>query len=110
MEAASTRRYFCILSYYNLVESSNKKGGDDLELVSGSAEDEFSEAVAVVREQEILFGNRSLLSVFGPLVSFICSNNLTFSVCILSVHMLIGSVVKLASSYICLDLVQTDVY
>ncbi|KAL3901228.1 MAG: hypothetical protein SGCHY_000755 [Lobulomycetales sp.] len=60
-------------------ESSNKKGGDDLELVSGSAEDEFSEAVAVVREQEILFGNRSLLSVFGPLVSFICSNNLTFS-------------------------------
>lgn len=40
----------------------------ELEMVTGSAEDEFCETVAMVREHELLFGPNSLLSMFGPIL------------------------------------------
>ncbi|KAJ3010187.1 Condensin complex subunit [Thoreauomyces humboldtii] len=54
-------------------------GADELEQVTGTAEDEFTEGMAQVREQELLFGDVALLGAFGPLIAFICSNNRTFN-------------------------------
>lgn len=65
-------------------EKSTKSPGDDeLEQVVGTTEDEFGEAIAQIREKELLFGEDSLLMVFGPLISNICANNKTYNVSML---------------------------
>ncbi|KAJ3056052.1 Condensin complex subunit [Rhizophlyctis rosea] len=51
---------------------------DDLDAVTGTAEDEFTEAITHVRENELLYGENSLLKSFGPMIAFICSSNRTF--------------------------------
>ncbi|KAJ1558760.1 Condensin complex subunit [Nowakowskiella sp. JEL0078] len=51
---------------------------DELDQVVGTAEDEYAEQIAIVRERELLYGDDSLLTVFGPIVAFICSNNRSF--------------------------------
>ncbi|KAJ3299918.1 Condensin complex subunit, partial [Borealophlyctis nickersoniae] len=51
---------------------------DELDAVTGTAEDEFAEAIAHIRERELLFGERSLLKTFGPMIAFICSSNRSF--------------------------------
>ncbi|KCV72877.1 hypothetical protein H696_00448 [Fonticula alba] len=53
---------------------------DDLEQVSstGNAEDDFADTLLIVREDELLTGPRSLLSVFGPIIVQICQQNRTF--------------------------------
>ncbi|KAI9892603.1 MAG: Condensin complex subunit [Vezdaea aestivalis] len=48
---------------------------DELDLIGGTTEDDFTEAMAHIREKELLYGKSSLLSNFGPLVREICSNN-----------------------------------
>ena len=53
--------------------------GDELDLIGGTTEDDFTEAMAHIRERELLFGANSLLAVFGPLVSEICANNTTYA-------------------------------
>ncbi|CAG8544327.1 22071_t:CDS:10 [Dentiscutata erythropus] len=56
-------------------EKSTKNPGDDeLEQVAGTTEDEFGEAVAHIREKELLFGENSLLAVFGDMT--VCFNNI----------------------------------
>ncbi|KAI9032255.1 non-SMC mitotic condensation complex subunit 1-domain-containing protein [Hyaloraphidium curvatum] len=70
-------------------ESEKKKataGGDEIEQVVGTVDDEFSEMVHEIRERELLFGDQSLLSAFGPLVAHICANNRTFADNVLQVH------------------------
>lgn len=70
-------------------ETEKKKaaaGGDEIEQVVGTVDDEFSEQVHEIRERELLFGDRSLLAAFGPMVSYICANNRTFSDTMLQVH------------------------
>ncbi|RKF81720.1 Condensin complex subunit 1 [Golovinomyces cichoracearum] len=52
-----------------------KEAEDDLDLIGGTTEDDFTEAMAHIRERELLYGEKSLLANFGPLVSEICSNN-----------------------------------
>lgn len=52
--------------------------GDELDLIGGTTEDDFTEAMAHIRERELLFGPTSLLSLFGPLVSEICASNTTY--------------------------------
>jgi condensin complex subunit 1 len=52
---------------------------DDLDLMAGTNEDDFTDAIAHVRERELLFGPQSLLANFGPLVSDICSNNISYN-------------------------------
>jgi condensin complex subunit 1 len=52
---------------------------DDLDLMAGTNEDDFTEAIAHVRERELLFGPQSLLANFGPLVADICSNNTSYA-------------------------------
>ncbi|KAI9812798.1 MAG: Condensin complex subunit [Phylliscum demangeonii] len=48
---------------------------DELDLIGGTTEDDFSEAMAHIRERELLYGHDSLLANFGPLVTEICGNN-----------------------------------
>ncbi|KAF9438398.1 Condensin complex subunit [Entomortierella beljakovae] len=52
---------------------------DELDQVAGTNEDEFGEAMAHIRERELLFGDGSLLQVFGPLIVNICGNNTLYS-------------------------------
>ena len=52
---------------------------DDLDLIGGTTEDDFSEAMAHIRERELLYGEKSLLAHFGPLVTEICSNNTSYN-------------------------------
>ena len=52
---------------------------DELDLITGTTEDDFTEALAHIRERELLYGPNSLLSSFGPLVAEICANNTTYS-------------------------------
>lgn len=62
--------------------ASPTKGGaidqDELDLIGGTTEDDFTEAMTRIRERELLYGDHSLLSNFGPLVAEICSNNTAY--------------------------------
>lgn len=49
--------------------------GDELDLIGGTTEDDFTEAMAHIRERELLFGPQSLLSNFGPMVAEICARS-----------------------------------
>ncbi|KAL8375872.1 hypothetical protein RB595_007142 [Gaeumannomyces hyphopodioides] len=51
---------------------------DELDLIGGTTEDDFTEAMAHIRERELLYGPASLLALFGPLVSEVCANNTTY--------------------------------
>ena len=44
-------------------------------MIGGTTEDDFTEAIAHIRERELLYGPNSLLANFGPLVTEICANN-----------------------------------
>ncbi|AAS54763.2 AGR273Cp [Eremothecium gossypii ATCC 10895] len=46
----------------------------ELEMIGGTNEDDFSDAVNFIKENELLFGDNSLLARFGPLVEEIVSN------------------------------------
>jgi len=59
-------------------DNAAKEDADELDLIGGTTEDDFTEAMTHIRERELLYGNNSLLANFGPLVSEICSNNTTY--------------------------------
>lgn len=48
---------------------------DELDLIGGTTEDDFQDAMAHIRERELLYGANSLLAKFGPLVVEILANN-----------------------------------
>lgn len=52
---------------------------DDLDMITGTTEDDFTDAVAHVRERELLYGQHSLLASFGPMVREICMNNTSYA-------------------------------
>ncbi|CAI6335145.1 unnamed protein product [Periconia digitata] len=52
---------------------------DELDLMAGTTEDDFTDAIAQIRERELLYGPQSLLSNFGPLVADICANNTSYN-------------------------------
>lgn len=52
---------------------------DELEMIGGTTEDDFTEAIVHIREREILYGRQSLLALFGPLVTEICANNTLYA-------------------------------
>ena len=52
---------------------------DELDLMAGTTEDDFTEAIAHIRERELLFGPTSLLANFGPLVADVCANNTSYN-------------------------------
>lgn len=51
---------------------------DELDLIGGTTEDDFQDAMAHIRERELLYGENSLLAKFGPLVTEILANNNTY--------------------------------
>jgi condensin complex subunit 1 len=57
----------------------DKEDADELDLIGGTTEDDFTEAMTHIRERELLYGPDSLLAIFGPLVSEICANNTTYA-------------------------------
>ncbi|PSR82423.1 putative Ycs4 protein [Coniella lustricola] len=48
---------------------------DELDLIGGTTEDDFTESIQAIREHELLYGPQSLLAMFGPLVIEICVKN-----------------------------------
>lgn len=78
------------LTELNPVKKSRKKASgkeqtpapeevDELDLMAGTTEDDFTEAIAHVRERELLYGPQSLLANFGPLVADICTNKTAYN-------------------------------
>ncbi|KTW31051.1 condensin subunit YCS4 [Pneumocystis jirovecii RU7] len=55
-------------------ETSNIVDNNELDFVTGTIEDDFSEVMNYIREYELLYGHNSLLAKFGPLVREICIN------------------------------------
>lgn len=51
---------------------------NELDLIGGTTEDDFTEAMTHIRERELLYGPNSLLTNYGPLVAEICANNNTY--------------------------------
>lgn len=60
-------------------ESKNKEekedGENELEMIGGTSEDDFTDAVVYIKEKELLFGDNSILAKFGPVVKAVCSNS-----------------------------------
>ncbi|KAK9473298.1 armadillo-type protein [Dipodascopsis tothii] len=54
--------------------SSANSANEELDLISGTSEDDFAEAMAHIRERELLHDNNSLLTTFGSMVVEVCSN------------------------------------
>ena len=52
---------------------------DELDMIGGTTEDDFAEAMAQVREKELLYDGNALLSTFGPMVADICANNTRYN-------------------------------
>lgn len=56
-------------------EEEEENTNDELEMIGGTSEDDFTDAVIYIKERELLYGEGALLARFGPLVKEICSNN-----------------------------------
>ena len=56
--------------------------GDDLEAAAatGSAEDEFTDSVQMVREQELLNSSKALLAVYGPMAAMVAASAKSYEV------------------------------
>ncbi|EXJ89807.1 condensin complex subunit 1 [Capronia epimyces CBS 606.96] len=61
-----------------LAEKQKEEEKDELDLIGGTTEDDFTEAIVHIRERELLYGPNSLLANFGPLVTEICANNTAY--------------------------------
>ncbi|KAI9886562.1 MAG: 60S ribosomal protein L28 [Watsoniomyces obsoletus] len=60
-------------------EPSDDTPQDELDLIGGTTEDDFTDAMAHIRERELLYGENSLLANFGPLVTELCANNTAYN-------------------------------
>ncbi|SCU85565.1 LANO_0C04654g1_1 [Lachancea nothofagi CBS 11611] len=58
---------------------STEERQQELEMIGGTNEDDFTDAVNFVKEKELLFGESSLLARFGPLVEEVVSNSAKFA-------------------------------
>ena len=58
----------------------SSKDGEELEQVVGNAEDDIGDRLAAIRESELLYGENSLLAVYGPMLAHICRNPGRFKV------------------------------
>nr|XP_031863717.1 uncharacterized protein CI109_000969 [Kwoniella shandongensis]KAA5530789.1 hypothetical protein CI109_000969 [Kwoniella shandongensis] len=53
---------------------STEKDSNDLDAVAGNAEDDIGDLISGIREKELLFGEKSLLAVYGPMIAHICAS------------------------------------
>ena len=58
-----------------------KKEPDDneLEMIGGTSEDDFTDAVVYIKERELLYGENAILARFGPMVQAICADSAAYS-------------------------------
>jgi condensin complex subunit 1 len=54
-------------------EKDTTAASNDLDAVAGNAEDDIGDLIAGIREKELLYGEKSLLRVYGPLIAAICA-------------------------------------
>lgn len=57
-----------------------EKDSNDLDAVAGNAEDDIGDLIASIREKELLYGDTSLLAVYGPMVASICASPKNYKV------------------------------
>ncbi|TXT06039.1 hypothetical protein VHUM_03512 [Vanrija humicola] len=55
-------------------KAKEKDSGNDLEAVAGNAEDDIGDLIANIREKELLYGEKSLLALYGPMIAAICAS------------------------------------
>lgn len=62
------------------ITKSNDKSGSaaEIEMIGGTSEDDFADAITFIKEKELLYGEHSLLAKFGQMVREICLNNLKY--------------------------------
>ncbi|CAI4666607.1 ALI_HP2_G0036780.mRNA.1.CDS.1 [Saccharomyces cerevisiae] len=64
----------------DVTNTTQDNGGDkELEMIGGTNEDDFTDAIQFVKENELLFGEKSILGKFCPIVEEIVSNSSRFS-------------------------------
>lgn len=51
-----------------------EKDSNDLDAVAGNAEDDIGDLILGIREKELLYGEKSLLAVYGPMIASICAH------------------------------------
>ncbi|CCG25948.1 Ycs4 condensin complex subunit [Candida orthopsilosis Co 90-125] len=73
LEAQFKKKKHAAESASNKNENSNEDAEDnELEMIGGTSEDDFADAVVHVKERELLYADNSLLKGFGSLVKKIC--------------------------------------
>jgi condensin complex subunit 1 len=55
-------------------DKEKEAASNDLDAVAGNAEDDIGDTIAGIREKELLYGEKSLLRVYGPLIAAICAS------------------------------------
>ncbi|KAJ2407321.1 condensin complex non-SMC subunit Cnd1 [Coemansia sp. RSA 2526] len=68
------------------VDSDSDDGDDELNQIAGTTEDEIGDIVSAIRERELLFGSKSVLALFAPLLVHVCHNLGKFGDKLLAVH------------------------
>ncbi|KAJ1854231.1 condensin complex non-SMC subunit Cnd1 [Coemansia sp. RSA 1822] len=68
------------------VDSDSDDGDDELNQIAGTTEDEIGDIVSAIRERELLFGSKSVLALFAPLLVHVCHNLSKFGDKLLAVH------------------------
>ncbi|QHS74988.1 condensin subunit YCS4 [Saccharomyces paradoxus] len=64
----------------DVTNTTQDNGGDkELEMIGGTNEDDFTDAIQFVKENELLFGEKSILGKFCPIVEEVVSNSSRFS-------------------------------
>lgn len=60
-------------------ESMDESANNELEMIGGTNEDDFTDAINYIKENELLFGENSILSKLSPIVEEIVSNSTRFN-------------------------------
>ncbi|KAI5952417.1 cnd1 [Candida jiufengensis] len=55
-------------------QDDEENADNELEMIGGTSEDDFADAVIHVKEREILYGEKSILKGYGQIVQKICAN------------------------------------
>ncbi|KAJ1981931.1 condensin complex non-SMC subunit Cnd1 [Dimargaris xerosporica] len=63
-----------------------KPEDDELEQVAGTTEDDVADTIQLIRERELLYGPRSLLALYGPLLAHVCAHRKLYADSLVQVH------------------------
>ncbi|KAJ6262142.1 hypothetical protein Dda_2947 [Drechslerella dactyloides] len=78
-KAASEKTKLAVQSPANPSAEAPHTTQNELDLIGGTNEDDFTDAMQHIREKELLYGERSLLCKFGPMLTEICSSNTVYN-------------------------------